>query len=94
MSTPKDSKFWMRVRRARTKLEDDFIQHPDVRLIDIGYDPERGEGTKQVVLRIHVASSWMEADPDNRAAFPEEVDGIPVVAVRGDYYVDNDLDPQ
>ncbi|MBE9508355.1 MAG: hypothetical protein IMY86_09935 [Chloroflexi bacterium] len=85
-----DSEFWTRARRARDELVDQFINHPDVSLIDAGYPPEQGEGTEEVVLRIHVRERWMRAKPDERVAFPDQVDGIPVVVMLGEYRLDTD----
>jgi hypothetical protein len=82
--------FWNKVRRARDRLVDQFLDHPDVSLIDIGYPPERDEGTEEIVLRIHVRERWTKATPDQRLAFPEEMDGIPVIVMLGDYRLDTD----
>ena len=88
---PQDNaEFWDRARRARDKLVDQFIDHPDVSLIDIGYAAERIEGTEQVVLRIHVRERWMKAKPEERVAFPEQVDGIPVAVMLGEYQLETD----
>jgi len=65
-------------------LIDRFIHHPDVIGIDIGYAPDLGEETNKLVLRIHVRERWIEASPDKRVAFPEQVEGIPVVVMSGD----------
>ncbi len=83
--------FWNRARRARDKLLGQFLDHPDVSLIDIGYAPaDQGEGTEEVVLRIRVRERWIEAKPEERIAFPEQVDGIPVVVMSGDYRLEAD----
>lgn len=82
---PEDSEFWTRIRQAQDKLVDQFIHHPDVSLIDIGYAPEHKEMPKEVVLRIHVRERWMKAKPEERVAFPDQVDGIPVIVMPGDY---------
>jgi hypothetical protein len=80
----RDSKFWIRARRARDKLIDRFIHHPDVIGIDIGYAPDPAEETKELVLRIHVRDRWMKADPATRLAFPKQVDGVSVVMIPGE----------
>jgi len=80
-----DSQYWDKVYRAQDKLVRQFLHHPDVSLIDIGYAPDQGAKTKSIVLRIHVRKRWMEADEDDRISFPKQVDGIPVVVVPGDY---------
>jgi hypothetical protein len=79
----RDSEFWTRARRARDKLIDRFVHHPDVIGIDIGYAADRGEETTELVLRIHVRERWMKASPETRAAFPEQVEGISVAVMPG-----------
>ena len=83
-----DSEFWARARLARDKLVDQFLDHPDVSLIDIGYDPERDEETEGVVLRIHVRERWIKAKPEERVDFPEQLDVIPVIVMLGDYQLE------
>lgn len=82
-----DPKQWSRARRAREKLVAQFIDHPDVSLINIGSTAQGGHETEQLVLRIHVRERWFQADEKDRVSFPEEVDGIPVSIVPGDYYL-------
>ena len=81
-----DSEFWTRARHARDKLVDHFINHPDVNLIDIGYDlnAEGGEATERVVLRVHVRQSLAR----EALGLPVEIDGIPVRVVVADYRLD------
>jgi hypothetical protein len=78
-----DSEFWTRARRARDKLVDQFINHPDVSLIDIGYDldPESGAATDRIVLRVHMRRSLAR----EALGLPAEIDGIPVRVVVADY---------
>lgn len=85
-----ESEFWTRARHARDELIAQFMSHPDVNLIDIGYAPDAGEGAEEIVLRIHVRERWMEACPDQRVAFPSKVAGIPVSVMHGDYRLDLD----
>ena len=80
-----DTETLNRARRARDKLVDMYLGHPDVTLIDIGYAPEREGDAEQVVLRIHVRERWMNARPEERVTFPEQVDGIRVVVTLGEY---------
>lgn len=87
----RDSEFWARIGRARDKLADRFLDHPDVSLIDIGYPLERGSiAESEVMLRIHVRERWMKAKPEERVAFPEQIDGIPVTVMLGEYRLDAD----
>ena len=80
-----DSESRAKLERARDKLVAKYIYHPDVTLIDIGYPLPDDEETKALVLRIHVRSRWMKSSPEQRTSFPEEVDGIPVIVMSGDY---------
>jgi hypothetical protein len=84
LMSQRDSEFWTRARRARDVLTDRFIRHPDVTGVDIGYAPDRGQETEEMVLRIHVRERWINADPATRVAFPEQVEGISVVIVPGE----------
>lgn len=86
----RDSASWTRVRAARDKLVDRFIHHPDVSNVDIGLAPQGGESSGEFVLRIHVRERWRKARPEERVAFPEQVDGIPVIVMWGDYRLDPD----
>ena len=84
--SPRNAEFWNRARRVRDKLVDRYLNQPDVCLIDIGYAPaEQAENSEEIVLRIHVRKKWFKAKPEERIAFPEQVDGIPVVVMLGDY---------
>jgi hypothetical protein len=74
-----------RLERARDKLVSQYIYHPDVTLIDIGFPLEDNRETKESVLRIHVKDRWMKSSSVQRTAFPKEVDGIPVIVILGDY---------
>jgi hypothetical protein len=78
-----DSEFWVKARRARDKLADQFLKHPDVGLIDIGYDldAKSGEDTERIVLRVHVGRSLTR----EMLGLPAEIDGIPVRVVVADY---------
>lgn len=79
-----DLEFLDRARRARDKLGDRFLGHPDVRLIDIGRDPdetENNKATKRIVLRVHVKQSLST----EKLGLPAEIDGIPVRVVVADY---------
>jgi hypothetical protein len=69
-----------RVRQALDKLVERYIHHPNVSLIDMGFDPDPA-GTEQMVLRVHVRGLNTEEALD----LPQEVDGIPVRRVSGDY---------
>lgn len=74
-----------RLERARDKLVARYILHPDVTLIDIGYRLEDEKERKELVLRIHVRDRWMKSSPENRTNFPDELDGIPVIVLSGDF---------
>jgi hypothetical protein len=75
------TELWARAQRARDKLAQKFLSHPQVSLIDIGFETEGGEPAGQIVLRIHLRQS----DAGQTLVIPEEIDGIPVRVVTGDY---------
>lgn len=85
-----DSEFLTKARCARDKLADQFLTHPEVSLIDIGYAPEHGSQKGEIVLRIHVRESWLRANPQSRIPFPTQIDSIPVVVMHGDYQLQDD----
>lgn len=80
-----DTVNWNRIREAQTQLVDQFINHPDVTLIDVGYEADPTHKQKSVVLRIHVRDEWFNIDPADRDNFPLAVNSIPVVIVKGNY---------
>ena len=87
MSRPR-SELWARARRARDKMVDQFIDHPDVSLIGIGYAERSSAEPREIVVKIHVRDRWMKAKPEERVAFPEYVEGIRIVVVPGTYRLD------
>jgi len=77
---PQDNDEVMAVgKQARDKLAAQFTNHPVVSLIDIGYDQE---SSPQIVLRVHIRRSITKA----ALGIPDEIDGIPVCLVIGDYH--------
>ncbi len=77
-----ETELWARARQARDKLARQFLSHPQVSLIDIGYEPESETSSGHVVvLRIHLR----QPDAAHALGIPEEIDGIPVRATLGDY---------
>jgi hypothetical protein len=88
----RNSEFWKRARRARDKLADQYLEHPQVSLIDIGNAPaEQRKSSEEVVLRVHVRESWLEVKPEERVTFPEQIDGIPIIVIPGDYRLESGL---
>jgi hypothetical protein len=79
--TAGDEAFWTRARRARDELAGRLSDHPDVALIDLGYDLRQSAPTPRVALRVHVRRSV----PRSALQLPDAVDGIPVCLVRADY---------
>lgn len=81
--TGESSEFWTKAYQARDKLEAQLLHQPEISLIDLGYNLglREGESREEIVLRIHLRQ------PVNRQSLdlPEEVDGIPVRLVSGDY---------
>ena len=74
---------WTKARRARDQLIEQFLNRPEVTLIDIGYDLRQHQPTDQLILRVHVRQPV-----DQQAlGLPQEVDGLPVQVVVGDYHL-------
>ncbi len=69
-----------KARKAREALVRQLLPNPDISLIDIGYDPEES-GSRRLVLRVHTRRA-LDAPA---LGIPEEVDGIPVRVLAGDY---------
>ena len=80
------SEFWARVRQAQSKLVNRFLSHPEVSLIDIGYDLDsKGkDAPNRIVLRVHVRFPSTR----ERLNLPSEIDDIPVRVVVADYEPD------
>lgn len=79
-----DPQFWDKARRARDQLVAQFLSHPDVSLIDIGVDPEDQSPSPRIALCIHVR----RPDAAESLGLPDEIDGIPVRALTGDYRIE------
>jgi len=77
-----DETWWARARQARDQLAAQLLTHPAVSLIDIGLDPEGRCDTP--VLRVHIRASAPAAPH-----VPNEIDGIPVRAIYGDYTIEH-----
>ena len=87
--TEQETGFQGRAQRALDKLVERYIYDPDVTFIDAGYAPAtQDETTEDIVLRIHVRERWLNARPEERTAFPEQVDGIPVIVLPVDYHLE------
>lgn len=84
-SAPDEQALQEAAERALAALEAEYGTHPDVTFIDLGYQRDQGRLTRDIALRIHVRDRWLTASPDERIAFPSEIDGIPVVVTRGEY---------
>ena len=78
---PRDSDSWAQARQARDKLAAQIQFHPNVSMVDIGVDPDGVISTP--VLRVHVRSIDVSG-----LDIPNDVDGIPVRVIRGDYRPD------
>jgi hypothetical protein len=79
---PASKEFWIKVCQARDKLIDQFLLHPEVRLIDIGYDPCADKNAPgRIVLQIHLRRQASRRMLD----LPAEIDGIPIRVLIGDY---------
>jgi len=79
MTTPSDE-FMERAILAKDKLAEQFLNHPAVELIDIGYDLESPENSQRIVVRVHAKSSVRAA-----LKVPDEIDGVPVKLMIASY---------
>jgi len=70
-----------RAQTARQKLANQYLDHPEVSLIDIGYDSERRDRKEQIVLRVHLR----QAAAQEKLQIPAEIDGIPVRVLHADF---------
>ena len=87
--TEQETGFQGRAQRALDKLVERYIYDPDVTFIDAGYAPAtQDETTEDIVLRIHVRERWLNARPEERTAFPEQVDGVRVIVLPVDYHLE------
>ncbi len=84
-----NSDFLERVRRVRDKIAVQYLDSPGVSLIDIGYALKDGLRSNQIVVRVHVRKKWMVAGKHKQVRFPDQVDGIPVIIVPGNYQFRN-----
>jgi hypothetical protein len=82
MMTIADETWWARARQARDQLAAQFLEHPNVSMIDIGVDPQDEHGTP--VLRVHLRRIDA-ARPD----IPSDVDGVQVHVIHGGYEIQN-----
>ncbi len=80
---PTEESEWEKARRALIKLEHQFLSHPAVSMMDIGYDPGE-EASQRLVLRVHLRQPLVGLALD----LPSEIDGIPVRLIRGDYHLE------
>lgn len=73
-------------RNALDKLARQYLHHPSVSLIDMGFDPVQGDvgQTPEVVLRLHVRPG----SDVNAMQFPSQIDGIPVRIITADYHLE------
>lgn len=78
-----DNQSWELARRAAGKIEEKFLFHPLVSLIDVGTDPSPATAAHagRPVVRVHLRK------PVSRQIMnlPDDVDGIPVRIIIADY---------
>jgi hypothetical protein len=71
-----------KIRQVRDQLADQLISQLEVSLVDIGADPLGDSSSLQLVVRVHVRH------PDVNLGLPDEIDGVPVRVVTGDYHLE------
>jgi hypothetical protein len=80
-SSPSQS-LWVKAYQARDKLVEQFLSHPEVSLIDIGYEP--GPAASAIVLQIHLR----RPEAKKLLSLPNAIDGIPVRVIIADYKIE------
>jgi hypothetical protein len=81
---PEETELWASAQQAQDKLAQQLLSHPEVSLIDIACEPESEGRFSKLVLRVHLRQLAAGQAP----AIPEELDGIPVRVVFGDYRIE------
>jgi hypothetical protein len=79
--SPREPEFWAKAIQALDQLANQFLSRPEVTLIDLGKEGEKGQPAEALVLRVHVRQ------PVNKQGLglPDEVNGLPVRVVVGEY---------
>jgi hypothetical protein len=65
-----------------------FGHRPDVTGIDIGYEYKNGERTETLAVRLHVKEKLPKSVLEASEIFPEEIDGVPLDVIQGNYKPD------
>jgi hypothetical protein len=81
---PLGDDWWAKARKARDQLEKKLLGNPEVSMIDIGLSTRSAESAP--VLRVHVRKRNACI-----ANLPQEVDGIPVCVIYGNYELQSDM---
>lgn len=66
-------------------VRDDWLARDGVTAVDLGFKWSQGLMTGKLSIRVHVAQKRPEAELSDDDLFPEEVDGIPVDVLEGEY---------
>jgi len=72
------------LKQGRDALAAQFLNHPEVSLIDIGKDPQNTAPQALLVLRVHVRSAAAQTS----IGLPEQINGVPVRTMVADYQLD------
>lgn len=73
-----------RYRRARDRVAAMVLLHPEVSLVDIGFDLQETDLQPAIVIRVHVRRSFTHAE----LGLPETIDSIRVVLIPGRYQLE------
>jgi hypothetical protein len=68
-------------QQSLKKLFERFGDHPQIELIDLGYDPQQQTSSRRVVLRVHVRQPLTKL----ALGLPDDMDGIPIVLITAKY---------
>ncbi len=74
-----------RLDRAMQEARKRFGHRDNLTGIDIGYRWTEGKPTKTLAVRLHVKRKLPESELESSLVFPEELDGVPLDVIEGDY---------
>jgi len=63
------------VIKIQTDVQDEFLKHPEVTGIDVGYRTVEGKQTEELAIRIYVRN---KKEALQRLQLPSELQGVPV----------------
>jgi len=86
-------KMLKRARTAKTNLKQILKHHPDVMGMGIGYRERNGKLNNRCCIRVHVRKKFLAHLMPPQRRLPEEIDGIPIDVIEGEYYIHDSSSP-